>query len=67
MCLGMANGVKSPEFLTTKKIIDDVGKIAIPNEMLKKVGIVENDVLQLTATDHLIIIEKCESDGEDND
>lgn len=62
----MANGGKKPEFLTAKKIIDDMGKIAIPNEMLKKLGIVENDILLITATDNLIIIEKCESDGEDN-
>lgn len=53
-------------YINSKARVDDLGKIAIPNEMLKKVGIVENDVLQITATDSLIIIEKCESDGEDN-
>ncbi len=64
MCLGMANGGKEPEFITEKKQIDDLGRIQIPREMRKKLGIVEGDVLQLTATGNIIVIEKCEGEEE---
>ena len=66
MCIGMANGGNQSSFINSVTKVDDLGRIAIPNEMLKKLGIVDGDVLQITATDNLIIIEKCESDGEDN-
>lgn len=64
MCLGMANGGKEPEFITEKKQIDDLGRIQISNEMLKKLGIVDDDILQLTATGNIIVIEKCEGEEE---
>lgn len=64
MCIGMANGGKEPEFITEKKQIDDLGRIKIPNEMLKKLGIVDGDILQLTATGNIIVIEKCEGEEE---
>lgn len=62
MCIGMANGGKEPEFITENKQIDDLGRIQIPNEMLKKLGIVDGDILRLTATGNIIVIEKCEGD-----
>lgn len=66
MCLGMANGAKSPEmnYLNKKIRVDDLGRIAIPNEMLKRLGIVDGDILQITATENLIVIEKCEVEEE---
>ena len=64
MCLGMSNGGKEPKYLSSKTLIDDLGRISIPNEMLKKLGIVDGDVLQITATENLIIIEKCEGEEE---
>lgn len=51
-------------FLTEKSIVNDEGKIIVSEKMLKKLGIKKWDLLQLTATKNLIIIEKCE--GEDN-
>lgn len=64
MCIGMANGGKTPEFITEKKRIDDLGRIQMPNEMRKKLGINEGDTLQLTATGNVIVIEKCEGEKE---
>lgn len=59
----MANGVNQSCFIR----VDDLGRIAIPNIMLKKLGVIENDVLKITATNNLIVIEKCRNDGEDNE
>lgn len=65
MCIGMANGGKIPKFIAEKKKqIDDLGRIQIPNEMLKKLGIVDDDVLQLIAIGKVIVIEKCEGEEE---
>lgn len=64
MCIGMANGGKEPEFINGKSRIDDLGRIQIPNEMLKKLGVVDDDILQLTATGNIIVIEKCEGEEE---
>lgn len=62
MCIGMANGGK--ECINEKSRVDDLGGIQIPNEMLKKLGIVDGDILRLTATGNIIVIEKCEGDEE---
>jgi transcriptional pleiotropic regulator of transition state genes len=64
MCIGMANGGKMPEFINGKSRIDDLGRIQIPKEMRKKLGINEGDTLRLTATGNIIVIEKCEDDEE---
>lgn len=64
MCIGMANGGKTPEFINVKSRIDDLGRIQIPKEMRKKLGINEGDTLQLTATGNIIVIEKCEGEEE---
>lgn len=64
MCIGMANGGKTPKYLTNGTRVDDLGRITIPNDMLKRLGIVDGDVLQLTATKNFVIIEKCEGDTE---
>jgi bifunctional DNA-binding transcriptional regulator/antitoxin component of YhaV-PrlF toxin-antitoxin module len=55
----------SDGFTDAKSIINNNGQIIIPESMLKKLGIKEWDVLQLTATDHLIIIEKCEDEEDE--
>ena len=60
----MANGGKTPEFINVKSRIDDLGRIQIPKEMRKKLGINEGDTLQLTATGNIIVIEKCEGEEE---
>lgn len=65
MCIGLANGVPNEmDYMDSKSLIDDLGRVIIPNEMLKKLGIVDGDVLRITATETLIIIEKCEGDEE---
>ena len=64
MCIGMANGRREPEFINGKSQIDDLGRIQIPREMRKKLGVNEGDTLQLTATGNIIVIEKCEGDEE---
>jgi bifunctional DNA-binding transcriptional regulator/antitoxin component of YhaV-PrlF toxin-antitoxin module len=58
-CKSMSYG-----FTNAKSIINNNCQITIPETMLKKLGFEKGDVLQLTATDHLIVIEKCE-DKED--
>lgn len=55
----------SDGFTDAKTIINNNCQIAIPETMLKKLGIKEWDVLKLTATDHLIIIEKCEDEEDE--
>lgn len=57
--------IMSYGFTDAKSIINNNGQIIIPESMLKKLGIKEWDVLRLTATDHLIIIEKCEGDEDE--
>ena len=64
MCIGMANGGKEPEFINGKRRIDDLGRIHIPREMRKKLKIEEGDILQITATENIIVIEKCEVEEE---
>jgi bifunctional DNA-binding transcriptional regulator/antitoxin component of YhaV-PrlF toxin-antitoxin module len=64
MCIGMANGGKEPEYLKSKSAINGDGKIIIPENMLKKLNIKEWEVLQLTATGNVIVIEKCEVEEE---
>jgi AbrB family looped-hinge helix DNA binding protein len=64
MCIGMANAGKEPEFISEKSQIDDLGRIQIPREMRKKLGVNEGDILQLTATGNVIVIEKCEVEEE---
>ena len=54
----------SDGFTDAKSIINNNGQITIPETMLKKLGFEKGDVLRLTATDHLIIIEKCEDEEE---
>lgn len=64
MCIGMANGGKEPEFINGKSQIDDLGRIQIPKEMRKKLGINEGDKINITATGNIIVIEKCEGEKE---
>ena len=63
----MANGGNQSSFINSVTKIDDLGRVHIPKEIRKKLGIKEGDILEITATDNLIVIEKCESEGEDND
>ena len=56
--------IMSDGFTDAKSIINNNGQITIPETMLKKLGFEKGDVLRLTATDHLIIIEKCEDEEE---
>lgn len=48
--------------LTRKVAIDKNGIITIPEEIRKKLKIKEFDILEIMATDNLIIIEKFEGD-----
>ena len=64
MCLGMANGGKTPEYLTESVLLGDLGRIYIPKEMLEKLNIEKGDELRLTATGNIFVIEKCESEEE---
>ena len=48
------------KYLAGKVVIDNNGKILIPEKMLKKTKINKGDILEITATDNLIIIEKFE-------
>ena len=52
-------------FTDAKSIINNNGQITIPETMLKKLGFEKGDVLRLTATDSLIVIEKCEDDEDE--
>ncbi len=49
-------------YLNAKSVVNNEGKIIIPETILKKLGIEKGDVLELTATDNLIVIEKCEDE-----
>jgi bifunctional DNA-binding transcriptional regulator/antitoxin component of YhaV-PrlF toxin-antitoxin module len=60
----MANGGKEPGYLKSKSAVSGDGKIIIPENMLKKLNIKEWEVLQLTATGNIIVIEKCEVEEE---
>ena len=60
MCIGMANGGKTPKYLTNGTRVDELGRITIPNEMLKSLGVVDGDVLELIVTDNVIVVERCE-------
>lgn len=51
-------------FKVSKTIVDELGRITIPNEMLKSLGVVDGDVLDLIVTDNVIVIEKCEVEEE---
>lgn len=55
----------SDGFTDAKSIINNNCQITIPDKMLKKLGFEKGDVLRLTATDSLIVIEKCEEENED--
>ena len=50
------------KFLSRKVVIDNTGKILVPEEIRKKLKIEKGDILEITATDNLIIIEKFEGD-----
>ena len=63
MCIGMANGGKEPEFISTS-FTKDEGRIYIPQKMLKKLNIKTGDKINITATCNVIVIEKCEGDEE---
>ena len=52
-------------FTDAKTIINNNCQITIPETMLKKLGFEKGDVLRLTATDSLIVIEKCEDDEDE--
>ena len=49
-------------FTDAKTIINNNCQITIPETMLKKLGFEKGDVLRLTATENLIVIEKCEDE-----
>lgn len=63
MCIGMANGGKEHKCISEKIPIYN-GSIHIPSIMRDMLNIQHADTLQLTATENLIIIEKCEGDEE---
>lgn len=48
------------KYLNKKIMVGDLGKIYIPSQIQKKLKIAEGDILELTATENLIIIEKFE-------
>lgn len=54
----------SDGFTDAKSIINNNCQITIPETMLKKLGFEKGDVLRLTATENLIVIEKCETEME---
>ena len=55
-------------YMSAKSILKSNCQITIPDKMLMKLGIKKGDVLQLTATGNIIVIEKCEDDtDEQND
>lgn len=56
--------IMSYGFTDAKSIINNNCQITIPETMLKKLGFKKGDVLRLTATESLIVIEKCEGDEE---
>jgi AbrB family looped-hinge helix DNA binding protein len=64
MCIGMANGGKEPEFINQNVLMGDLGRVYIPKEMRKKLGINEGDTLQLTATGNIIVIEREEKQND---
>ena len=61
MCFGKSDE-KSPKksFLKRKIRIDELGRIKIPSDMVQRVGIVDGDILRITATTSCIVIEKDE-------
>ena len=56
--------IPEPDYIGGIARVDDLGRIHIPKEMRKKLKIEQGDVLQITATENLIIIEKCEGEEE---
>lgn len=64
MCLGLANGVRQTEFLSETITMGSLGKICVPQKMLEKLSIERGQKLKITATNNLIVIEKCEDDAE---
>jgi bifunctional DNA-binding transcriptional regulator/antitoxin component of YhaV-PrlF toxin-antitoxin module len=57
--------IMSYGFTNAKSIINNNGQITIPEPMLKKLGFEKGDVLRLTATETLIVIEKCEDEEDE--
>jgi bifunctional DNA-binding transcriptional regulator/antitoxin component of YhaV-PrlF toxin-antitoxin module len=55
----------SDGFTDAKTIINNNCQITIPETMLKKLGFEKGDVLRLTATESLIVIEKCEDEEDE--
>jgi bifunctional DNA-binding transcriptional regulator/antitoxin component of YhaV-PrlF toxin-antitoxin module len=51
-------------FVSSKVVMGDLGKVYIPQKMLEKLNIEKGQVLQLTATGNIIVIEKCEVEEE---
>lgn len=51
-------------YINSKVRLNNLGEITLPYIMQKKLGIEKGDILQLTATDNIIIIEKCEGEEE---
>jgi bifunctional DNA-binding transcriptional regulator/antitoxin component of YhaV-PrlF toxin-antitoxin module len=50
--------------MSTTFVMGDSGRIYIPPIMLKKLKINPGQTLKMTATENLIIIEKCEGEEE---
>jgi AbrB family looped-hinge helix DNA binding protein len=53
--------------LTRKVAIDKNGIITIPEEIRKKLKIKEFDILEIMATDNIIVIEKFEGDLDETE
>lgn len=52
-------------YMSVKSRIDDIGRLYISKEMRKKLNIKQGDILELIATDNLIVIEKCEAEEDE--
>lgn len=50
------------ECINKKILLGAFGRIEIPKEIRKKLKIYQGDILEITATENLIIIEKFEGD-----
>lgn len=50
--------------MTAKVKLNNCGELVLPYQMQMKLGIEKGDILQLTATGNIIVIEKYEGDEE---
>lgn len=51
--------------MAIKRMIDDLGRIAIPKELRKEVGILEGDLLEISVENGRVILQKTEVREDD--